>query len=109
VDPPLIQMYEFIGDKWINYLIEKATPISRAPPMSDGTATPRSAAYAWLNDSDIPETALSRRIELITGRNVRGEEASTALQIASYIFGGHVANHVDSVNKYCTEVPFVVL
>ncbi len=83
----------------MDYLIEKATPISRAPPAPNGNATPRTAAYAWLNDSDIPEVELSRRIEFVTGLNVRGEEASTALQIASYIFGGHVANHVDSVSQ----------
>lgn len=80
-----------------------ATPISRAPPPPSEGATPRTASYAWLNDSEIPETPLSRRIEFVTNLNVRGEDASTALQIASYIFGGHVSNHVDSLGEDADE------
>ena len=92
-------MYEFISDKWIQYLIKKATPISNAPPPPTPEATPRSAAYAWLRDEDIDEIPLSLRIEHITGLHVRGQEASTDLQIASYVSGGHVANHVDSLGE----------
>jgi len=69
--------------------------LERAP--GGPTATPRTAAYAWLNDADIPEAPISRRIEFITGLNVVGENASEVLQIAAYAFGGHVELHYDSV------------
>lgn len=102
-EPFLVQIYEFMPNSWIDYLIEKATPISNAPPPPSPEATPRTASYAWLKDDDIDQIPLSLRIEFVTGLNVRGQIASTDLQIASYVSGGHVANHVDSVrNLYFT-------
>ncbi|XP_037036079.1 prolyl 4-hydroxylase subunit alpha-2-like isoform X1 [Bradysia coprophila] len=96
-EPPLLQIYDVITDKWIADLKKTATPSLRRPPPVAAGATPRSAAYAWLRDEHIPNTPLSRRIELITGLNVQGMAASVALQIASYSFGGHVSTHYDSL------------
>lgn len=119
-EPLLLQIYDVISDSWILDLIKTAKPSLRRPPTvgNIGTkkkftsnpvlnflsfpnkvagATPRTAAYAWLRDEHIPNTPISRRIELITDLNVRGMSASDALQIASYSFGGHVSTHFDSV------------
>jgi len=95
-NPPVVQMYNMISEKWMRYFQKLAySQLERAP--SGPNATPRTAAYAWFHDNDIPEAPISKRIELLTGLNVRGPLASEALQIAAYAFGGHVELHYDSV------------
>lgn len=76
-----------------------AMPTLQRAPQNIPGATPRTAIYAWLEDEHIPLAPIGRRIELITGLHVRGMNASEALQIASYAYGGHVSTHFDSVNK----------
>jgi hypothetical protein len=95
-NPPVVQMYDVISSKWMSYFKQLAYPsLERAP--SSPQATPRTAAYAWFKDYEIPKAPLSQRIEYITGLNVLGSKASEALQIAAYAFGGHVELHYDSV------------
>jgi hypothetical protein len=85
-----------VNSNWSSYLKTLAYPsLERAP--SGPYATPRTAAYAWFEDNQIPRTPISRRIELITGLNVVGDKAAEHLQIAAYAFGGHVELHYDSV------------
>ena len=63
--PYLVQIYEFISDRWIQDLQIAALPtLKRAPTSSFRQTTPRTAAYAWLMDEDIPHVPLSRRIEI---------------------------------------------
>ncbi|KAJ6641485.1 Prolyl 4-hydroxylase subunit alpha-2 [Pseudolycoriella hygida] len=107
VEPPLIQIYDIISDSWIADLKKTATPSLRRPPPIVAGAAPRTAAYAWLSDEDIPNTPISRKIELIADLNVRGMAASDKLQIASYSFGGHVATHFDSLGATDPNNPVV--
>ncbi|OXA64987.1 Prolyl 4-hydroxylase subunit alpha-1 [Folsomia candida] len=87
-NPEIIQIYDILPDKWISHLKAIAfSALERAP--TGPNATPRTAAYSWFKDQDIPQVPISRRIELITGLNV-------ALQVAAYAFGGHVELHFDS-------------
>jgi len=99
-DPFLVQIYDIVGPTWTADMRRAALPtLQRAPPANHPGVTPRTATYAWLEDGHIPNTPIARLIELITNLKVRGLDASEALQIASYSYGGHVATHYDSVSE----------
>lgn len=96
--PRIIQMYNIFSDSWIAYLQNKSySELVRAPQPPE--ATPRTAAYAWFDDSAIPELPISKVVSFITGLNVEGKRAAEELQVAAYAFGAHVAPHHDSVKK----------
>ncbi|ODN01935.1 Prolyl 4-hydroxylase subunit alpha-2 [Orchesella cincta] len=96
--PPITQFYDIFNDQWSAYLqFLSYEDLERAPDIPE--ATPRTAAYAWFEDNDIPYTPISKMVEFITGLNVVGSDASEALQVAAYAFGGHVEPHFDSVPK----------
>lgn len=77
-NPEIIQIYDILPDKWISHLKAIAfSALERAP--TGPNATPRTAAYSWFKDQDIPQVPISRRIELITGLNVVGMKAAEAL------------------------------
>jgi hypothetical protein len=97
--PQILQIHDFLPDEWMKELQKSAySELERAP--SGPNATPRTAAYSWFKDKDIPKVPISRRIEFVTGLNVVGDKASEALQVAAYSFGGHVELHFDSVSIY---------
>ncbi|ODM91854.1 Lovastatin diketide synthase LovF [Orchesella cincta] len=86
-EPLLIQFHDIVGDEWIRIMKKAGMPTLERAPQDVSGATPRSAVYAWLQDEDIPSVPIGRRVELITGLHVRGRNASTDLQIASYAYG----------------------
>ncbi|CAL8142895.1 unnamed protein product [Orchesella dallaii] len=97
-EPSIIQLYDIFNDKWAEYLkMLSYEDLERAPDIPE--ATPRTAAYAWFEDDDIPDAPISKMVEFVTGLNVVGSAAAEALQVAAYAFGGHVEPHFDSVPK----------
>ncbi|OXA50064.1 Prolyl 4-hydroxylase subunit alpha-2 [Folsomia candida] len=107
-DPEMIQFHDIIPDAWIKDFRKAAMPtLQRAPAPNSPGATPRTAIYAWLEDGHIPDAPIARRMELMFNLNVRGMNASEALQIASYAFGGHVSTHYDSLGVRSTDDPII--
>ncbi len=95
-NPSVVQIYDIFNDAWISYLkLVSYHELERAPMPPE--ATPRTAAYAWFEDTEIPSVPISKTVEFITGLNVVGTAAAESLQVAAYAFGGHVEPHYDSV------------
>ncbi|ODN03759.1 Prolyl 4-hydroxylase subunit alpha-2 [Orchesella cincta] len=108
-EPLLIQFHDIINEAWTREMKKAAMPTLQRAPQNVPGATPRTAVYAWLEDEHIPNSPIGRRIELITGLHVRGMNASEALQIASYAYGGHVSTHFDSLGGNPDKDPILKL
>ncbi|ODM96546.1 Prolyl 4-hydroxylase subunit alpha-2 [Orchesella cincta] len=105
-DPPVYQIYDFIGDKLIEKMkkaavdgLERSTVVDRNDHSRSVVDTTRTSSQVWLYDDRengkflLP---LTYRMELLSQLTIAPPQACDAYQVASYGPSHHYAPHIDS-------------